>query len=208
MPFPITQQILQYIKLSAPRGGKHNTESFAPSTHRFITSLFSALPDLGPAPPRLSKPRRGPGPRDGGIAAAPRRSLPAALIYRAAGGWSALCQQIVVPAVAPVIHQPAAHFRSAGPLSLRNYRSTQQSRREIIVCLLLSPLKLKEKMRFRLLASDHGVFLPTVLISKSPLLPFSCQTSAGSYQQRSDPRPWVWGISPSAGTALHRGRLR
>lgn len=48
----------------------------------------------------------------------------------------------------------------AAPLSLRSYRATQPSRREIIVCLLLGPQKSKEKMRFCLLALEHGVFLP------------------------------------------------
>lgn len=47
-----------------------------------------------------------------------------------------------------------------GALSLRNYGSTQQRHREIIVCLLLSPLKFQEKMRFLLLALDPGVFPP------------------------------------------------
>lgn len=141
-------------------------ESLAPSTHRFIASLFSALPDLGPAPLRLRKLRRIPGARDGGRLCSPEEVSP----HRAdlPGGGSALCQQIIVPAVAPVIHQPAARFQSAGPLSLRNYRSTRQSRREIIVCSLLSPGKFKEKMRFRLLALDHGVFFPAVLIFKIP----------------------------------------
>lgn len=48
----------------------------------------------------------------------------------------------------------------AAPLSLQSYRAPQQNRREIIVCLLLGPRKSKEKMRFCLLALDHGVFLP------------------------------------------------
>lgn len=50
-----------------------------------------------------------------------------------------------------------------GALSLRNYGSTQQRYREIIVCLLLSPLKFQEKMRFLLLALDPGVFPPHLL---------------------------------------------
>lgn len=54
-------------------------------------------------------------------------------------------------------------------------------------------------MRFCLLALDHGVFFPAVLISKPPLLPLGCQTSAGSYQRHDNGCPWVWGISLSAG---------
>lgn len=54
-------------------------------------------------------------------------------------------------------------------------------------------------MRFRLLALHHGVFFPAVLFSKCPLLPLSCQRSAGSCQRHYNPCPWVRGISPSAG---------
>lgn len=50
--------------------------------------------------------------------------------------------------------------RLAAPLSLRSYRAPRQNHGEIIVCLLLGPQKSKEKMRFCLLALDHGVFLP------------------------------------------------
>lgn len=140
-----------------------------------------------------------------GVSAAPRRSLPTALIYRAAGGGSALCQQIIVPAVAPVIHQPAVRFQSAGPLSLRNYRSTRQSRREIIVCSLLSPGKFKEKMRFRLLALDHGVFFPAVLILKSPTPPIQLPNKRRELPAALQPVPPGRGAQPvgrlAAGTA-------
>lgn len=156
-------------------------------------ALFPTLPDPGPAVSQAQ--RAGAGPRSGGRGSptAPRRvwadlpwerSVPADRRARRRPGYPSN-QQLAFGALVP---------RHSGVIDLPS-----QVRGEIIVCLLLSPPKFKEKMRFCLLALDHGVFFPAGLISKAPLLPFSCQTSAGSYRWHHDRRPWGWGIGPSAG---------